>query len=77
MRKDKHKIQIGDVLYEASKMYQRVIKWEVIDVWLEHYIGYTKTIVLVRSELLGKAERFVSEVLAWMPLPEPYKKGGK
>ncbi len=31
MKKDKYKIQIGDVLYEPSKMYGKVIEHKILD----------------------------------------------
>ena len=35
MRKDKYKVQVGDVLYQASKSYKKVFAWKVIAIWLE------------------------------------------
>lgn len=65
MRKNKFKIQIGDVLYEASKTYNRVIKWEIKDIFVEHYIGGDKTIFIVESPVYGKGERFLGTVAYW------------
>lgn len=45
MKKDKYKIQIGDKLYEADESYHEVFEWEVLDIWLEHYIGGWKILV--------------------------------
>lgn len=44
MRKDKYKIQVGDVLYEASKSYNEVFEWKVLEIWLEEYVCNAKTI---------------------------------
>lgn len=62
MRKDKFKIQIGDVLYKADKSYNRVFKIEIVDIWLEDYIGGNKTIIKGKSEF-GTKEYFVGDVL--------------
>ena len=61
--KDKYKIQIGDVLFEYSKSYHRIFEWEVLDIWLEDYIGGNKTIVKCSNGTRTK-EFFVSDILA-------------
>lgn len=61
--KDKYKIQIGDTLYEYSKSYNKVFEWEVLDIWLEDYIGGNKTIVKCSNGTWTK-EFFVSDILA-------------
>lgn len=45
MKKDKYKIQVGDKLYEASRTYNKVIEWEVLEIWLEGYMTGYKTII--------------------------------
>ena len=70
MRKDKFKLQRGDTLYEASKMYKRVIEWEIIDIFVEQYISDYKIIVVVKSDLFGQATKFLSDVLHWYDIPE-------
>ncbi len=62
MQKDKYKIQIGDVLYQASKSYGKVFEWKVLDIWLEDYIGGNKTIVKCSNGTWSK-EFFVSDIL--------------
>lgn len=70
MRKNKFKLQRGDVLYEASKMYKRVIEWEIVDIFVEQYISGYKTIVVVKSDLFGQATKFLSDVMLWYDIPE-------
>lgn len=60
--KDKHKIQIGDVLYEYSYTYGKVHHWKVLDIWLENYISGNKTIVKCSNGTWTK-EFFVADVL--------------
>lgn len=60
--KDKHKIQIGDVLYEYSYSYGKVHEWKVLDIWLENYISGNKTIVKCSNGTWIK-EFFVADVL--------------
>lgn len=61
--KDRYKIQIGDVLYENSKSYNKIFEWKVIDIWLEDYISGNKTIVKCSNGSWTK-EFFVSDILA-------------
>ena len=61
--KEKYKIQIGDVLFEYSKSYNRIFEWKVLDIWLEDYIGGNKTIVRCSNGTWTK-EFFVADVLA-------------
>lgn len=70
MKKDKFKLHIGDTLYEASFMYARVIEWEIVDIFVERYVSGYKTIVVVKSDFLGTANKFVSDVLHWYDIPE-------
>ena len=62
MKKDKNKIQIGDVLYEISKMYGTIIEWKIIDIFLEEYISGPATVIKVESPIYGKQNRFVSSL---------------
>jgi hypothetical protein len=45
MRQDKHKWQIGDVVYEASKSHKKVKELEIADIWIEDYLSGPKAIV--------------------------------
>ena len=62
MRQNKYMYQIGDVLYEPSKMYKRVIEWKIIDIVVEEYVGGYKTIFRVKSEMFGTGNKFLSDV---------------
>ena len=74
MRKNRFRIQTGDVLYESSKMYNKVIEWEIKNIFVEHYIGGDKTIFLVESPVYGRQERFLSDVTHWY---DTYKEAEK
>ena len=65
MRQNKRKYQIGDILYEPSKMYNRVIEWKIIDIFVEEYVGGYKTIFGVQSEFLGIKEQFITDIIHW------------
>lgn len=65
MRQNKHMYQRGDKLYEASFMYARVIEWEIVDIIVEAYVGGFKTIFVVKSELLGTGNKFLSDIISW------------
>ncbi len=69
MKKDKYKIQIGDVLYEPSKMYGKVIEHKILDIYFENYVSGYKTIVVTES-YLGKSSRFSADVLHWLDTAE-------
>ena len=64
MRKDKYKVQVGDVLYQASKSYKKGFAWKVIAIWLEDYISGRKT-VLSCSNGTWAEEFFASDVRGW------------
>lgn len=68
-RKDKFKIQIGDILYEPSIMYGKVIKHEVIDCFVEDYISGYKTIFVTKS-YLGISCKFLNDIRAWCDTEE-------
>lgn len=61
-RKDEHKIQIGDTLYQCSTTYEKVFEWVVLDIWLENYASGNKTIVKCSNGSWTK-EFFVVDVL--------------
>lgn len=66
MRKDKHKYQIGDILYEPSKMYNRVIEWKIVDIFVEEYVGGYKSIFIVNnSNTLVKTTKFLTDIIHW------------
>lgn len=69
MKKDKYKIQIGDVLYEPSKMYGKVIEHKILDIYFDNYVSGYKTIVVTKS-YLGKSSRFSADVLRWFDTEE-------
>lgn len=50
MKKDKHKYQIGDVLYEMSKSYEEVFSWKITDIFVENYISGPKVIFKVEQD---------------------------
>lgn len=59
---DKHKIQIGDVLYQPSKSYNKVFAWTVVEIWVENYLTGPKTIVKC-SNGIWTEEFFLSDVV--------------
>lgn len=69
MRKDKYKVQVGDELYQASKSYKKVFAWEVLAIWLEDYIGGTKTILRCSNGTWIR-EFFASDAREWFDTPE-------
>ena len=64
MKKDKYKIQIGDLMFEASKMYHRVIQHEIKDIYFEQYVSGYKTVVVTES-YLGMQQKYASDICAW------------
>lgn len=75
MRKDKYKIQIGDILYEASISYGRVIEYKIVDVFVENYFlsGGYKVIFKVEYKL-GESEftseKYLGDVTQWFDTKE-------
>lgn len=69
MLKDKYKIQIGDVLYEYSKSYNKIFEWIVLDIWLEDYISGSKTIVKCTNGT-WTSEFFASDICAMVRTKE-------
>lgn len=63
MQKDKYKLQIGDVIYENSKSYNKIFEWTVVAIWLEDYLGGNKTIIKCSNGTWTK-EFFASDILA-------------
>ena len=61
---NKNEIRIGDVLYEPSTMYKKVIEHKIVDVYMEQYISGWMTIITTES-WLGKNNRFASDVTNW------------
>lgn len=76
MRRVKYKVQVGDELYQASKSYKKVFKWKVLAIWLEDYIGGTKTI-LSCSNGTWTQEVFASDVREWFDTREEAEKALK
>ena len=65
MRKCKFEIAIGDEVFEASKMYNKVIGWKITDIKLEKYVTGWKTIVRLENtyNFVGGATKFLSDIL--------------
>lgn len=76
MRKDQYKVQVGDRLYQASKSYNKVFTWMVLEIWLEDYITGVKTIVRCTNGAWTK-EFFVSDVKEWFDTREEAEKALK
>ena len=68
-RKDKYKVQVGDELYQASKSYKKVFAWKVLAIWLEEYVGGTKTVLRCSNGTWTK-EFFASDVREWFDMRE-------
>ena len=60
----KNEIRIGDVLYEPSVMYKRVIEHKIVDMYLEAYISGWGTIVVTES-YMGRGKKFASDIKNW------------
>ena len=69
MRKDQYKVQEGDTLYQASKSYNKVFAWRVLEIWLEDYISGVKTILRCTNGTWTK-EFFASDVKEWFDTRE-------
>ena len=65
MRNAKFEITIGDEVFEASKMYNKVIGWKITGIKLEKYVSGWKTIVRLENtyNFFGGATKFLSDVL--------------
>lgn len=64
-----NQIRIGDLLYEPSIMYKRVIEHKVVDMYMEQYISGWGTIIVTES-YLGRASKFASDIKKWYPTKE-------
>ena len=64
MKKDKYKIQIGDLMFEASKMYRKVIQHTILDIYFEQYVTGYKTVVVTES-YLGRQTKYANDVCNW------------
>ena len=71
---NKNEIRIGDVLYEPSIMYNRVIEHKIVDMHMEKYISGWGTIITTESQLLGRNNRFASDVTHWKLTQEDAQK---
>lgn len=57
MKKEDYRIRVGDVLYEPSVSYGRVIKHRIIAIFMEEYLSGWKTMIVTDSDL-GTNTRF-------------------
>lgn len=64
-----NQIRIGDLLYEPSIMYKRVIEHKVVDMYMEQYISGWGTIIVTES-YLGRTYKFASDITKWYPTKE-------
>lgn len=60
----KNKIRIGDVLYEPSIMYKRVIEHKIVDMYLEDYI-FGWDVIVVTESYVDRGKRFTSDIKNW------------
>lgn len=60
----KNEIHIGDVLYEPSIMYKRVIEHKIVDIYLEAFISGWGTMVVTES-YNGRRKKFASDIRNW------------
>lgn len=61
----KNEIHIGDVMYEPSIMYRRVIEHKIIDMYLDAYLFDWKTIVVTENYLGRETKKFASDIIDW------------
>lgn len=66
---NKNEIRIGDVLYEPSIMYKKVIEHKIVDIHMEKYLSVWGTIVVTES-YFGRNSKFASDVIHWYPTKE-------
>lgn len=70
-----YKIHIGDVFYEPSFMYRKVLEWKIEDIFLEAYIGCWKTAIRVSNEDRQDIRTvYASDVLSWFTTKEDAEK---
>ena len=69
-------VAIGDEVFEASTMYNKVIGWKITDIKLEKYIGGWKTIVRLENtyNFFGTTTKFLSDVLDMFETKEDAEK---
>ena len=65
MRQNKYKLQVGDTLFEASRMRKKVVEWKIVKIFIEDYMSGGKVIFVVENEVYGRVERFMSDVMHW------------
>lgn len=65
MRQSKYKLQVGDVLFEASRGRKKVIEWKIVKIFIEDYMSGGKVIFVVENAVYGRVERFMSDVMHW------------
>lgn len=68
MRQNEYQTRIGDVLYEASFTYRKVIEWEILDIYVEDYLSGAKPVFVVRdtnSDWSGRGVKFIGDILNW------------
>lgn len=70
---DEHTIRIGNVLYQANKSYGKVFAWEIIDIYLENYLGGNKTMVRCSNGTWTNSF-FAVDVLEWHKTRESAEK---
>lgn len=65
MREIKFEINVGDVVFEASKTYNKVFGWKISEIKLEKYIVGWKTIVKLAPvyNVSWNTTKFLSDVL--------------
>lgn len=64
MKKECYRIRVGDVLYEPSVSYGRVIKHRITAIFMEKYLSGWKTMIVTDS-YLGTNTRFSTDVIKW------------
>lgn len=73
MRQNKYQIRIGDVLYEASFTYRKVIEWKIVDIYIEEYLSGAKPVFSVVENgdgFHGRGVKFLSDILNWYDTKE-------
>lgn len=69
----KNEIRIGDVLYEPSTMYQKVIEHKIVDIYMNKFTSGWGTIITTES-WLGRNRRYASSVKYWYLTKEDAQK---
>ena len=63
MRSNPLRIQVGDVLFEASKSMRAVIQWIVCELYIDY--NTSKVVVRVFSKYTGMVEKSPEVVCCW------------